>query len=71
MNSGTYLGNQTLADGNDVSLVQGLLGLLGNVNTRSSFLIDPHSQERVNKREGVFNLIHTFNTERVHRLTKQ
>lgn len=41
MNNGMYLGNQALADGNDVSLVQGLLGLLGNVDTRSSFLIRP------------------------------
>lgn len=42
-----YLGNQALADGNDVSLVQGLLGLLGNVDTGSGFLIDPNRKKRI------------------------
>jgi len=33
-----YLGDETLADSNDVSLVQSLLSLLGDVDTGGGFL---------------------------------
>lgn len=35
----SYLGNQALADSDDVALVVGLLGLLGDVETRGGFLM--------------------------------
>lgn len=34
----SYLGDQAFTDSNDVALVDGLLGLLGNVETGSGFL---------------------------------